>query len=112
MLEQDYLMRIFLQFAEIIRRSWTKARKERDPRAAADLLEDAVGEATDIDGGVLLSLSPESIARDVYKRQSEHHVRKHARQHGGRRRVERRADDGEHERHGDPAEQRFQVDAA
>ena len=38
MLEQDYLMRIFLQFAEIIRRSWTKARKERDPRAAADLL--------------------------------------------------------------------------
>ena len=62
MLEQDYLMRIFLQFAEIIRRSWTKARKERDPRAAADMLEDAVGEATDIDGGVLLSLSPESIA--------------------------------------------------
>ena len=45
MLEQDYLMRIFLQFAEIIRRSWTKARKERDPRAAADLLEDAVGES-------------------------------------------------------------------
>ena len=62
MLEQDYLMRIFLQFAEIIRRSWTKARKEKDPRAAADVLEDAVGEATDIDGGVLLSLSPESIA--------------------------------------------------
>ena len=62
MLEQDYLMRIFLQFAEIIRRSWTKARKEKDPRAAADMLEDAVGEATDIDGGVLLSLSPESIA--------------------------------------------------
>ena len=62
MLEQDYLMRIFLQFAEIIRRSWTKARKEKDPRAAADMLEDAVGEATEIDGGVLLSLSPESIA--------------------------------------------------
>ena len=60
MLEQDYLMRIFLQFAEIIRRSWTKARKEKDPRAAADMLEDAVGEATEIDGGVLLSLSPES----------------------------------------------------
>lgn len=62
MLTQDYLMRILLQFAEIVRRSWTKARKEHDPRAAADMLEDAVGEATDIDGGVLLSLSPESIA--------------------------------------------------
>lgn len=62
MLEQDYLMRIFLQFAEIVRRSWTKAKGERDPKAAADMLEDAVGEATDIDGGVLLSLAPESIA--------------------------------------------------
>ncbi len=62
MLEQDYLMRIVLQFAEMIRRSWTKARDERDPKGAADMLEDAVGEATDIDGGVLLSLAPESIA--------------------------------------------------
>lgn len=62
MLEQDYLMRILLQFAEIIRRSWTRADKERDPRRAADMLEDAVGEATDMDGGALLSLSPDSIA--------------------------------------------------
>lgn len=62
MLEQDYLMRIVLQFAEMIRRSWTKAHDERDPKSAADMLEDAVGEATDIDGGVLLSLAPESIA--------------------------------------------------
>ncbi|MEA5019215.1 MAG: hypothetical protein VB027_02495 [Gordonibacter sp.] len=62
MLSQDYLVRIMVQFAEIIRRSWMKANKERDPRGAADMLEDAVGEATDIDGGVLLSLSPESIA--------------------------------------------------
>ncbi|MEG0791789.1 MAG: hypothetical protein RSG23_09175 [Gordonibacter sp.] len=62
MLTQDYLVRIMVQFAEIIRRSWMRATKERDPRGAADMLEDAVGEATDIDGGVLLSLSPESIA--------------------------------------------------
>lgn len=62
MLEQDYLMRILLQFAEIIRRSWTRADKERDPRRAADMLEDAVGQATDMDGGALLSLSPDSIA--------------------------------------------------
>lgn len=62
MLEQDYLMRILLQFAEIIRRSWTKADKDRDPRRAADMLEDAIGNATDLDGGTLLSLSPDSIA--------------------------------------------------
>ncbi|BAK45242.1 hypothetical protein [Eggerthella sp. YY7918] len=62
MLEQDYLMRILLQYAEILRRSWFKARGERDPKGAADMLEDAVGEATDLDGSVLLSLSPESIA--------------------------------------------------
>lgn len=62
MLEQDYLMRIFLQFAEIIRRSWTKAEKDRDPRRAADMLEEAVGGAVDMDGGALLSLSPDSIA--------------------------------------------------
>ena len=63
MLEQDYLMRIILQYAEILRRSWFKAREEGDPKAAAAMLEDAVGEATDIDGTTLLSLSPDSVAR-------------------------------------------------
>ncbi|CAK7046417.1 MAG: hypothetical protein PEGG_01951 [Paraeggerthella hongkongensis] len=62
MLEQDYLMRIILQFAEIVRRSWTKAKDEHDPKRAADMLEDAVGQATDMDGAALLSLAPESIA--------------------------------------------------
>ncbi len=62
MLEQDYLMRILLQFAEIVRRSWTKAKDEHDPKRAADMLEDAVGDATDLDGAALLSLSPDSIA--------------------------------------------------
>ena len=62
MLEQDYLMRIFLQFAEILRRSWFKARDEHDPKAAADMLEAAVGDAVDIDGATLLSLAPESMA--------------------------------------------------
>ena len=65
MLEQDYLMRILLQFAEIIRRSWTKAEEERDPRRAADMLEDAVGEAVDMDGAALLSLAPDSVASVV-----------------------------------------------
>ncbi|WP_239442997.1 hypothetical protein [Gordonibacter sp. An230] len=65
MLERDYLMRILLQFAEVVRRSWTKAEKERDPRRAADMLEDAVGEAVDMDGEALLSLAPDSVASVV-----------------------------------------------
>ena len=42
MLEQDYLMRILLQFAEAIRRSWSRAVEDRDPRDAANMLERAV----------------------------------------------------------------------
>ncbi len=62
MLEQDYLVRLLMRFAEAIRRSMQKASGELDPRGAADMLEMAVGEATDIDGAALLSLAPESIA--------------------------------------------------
>lgn len=62
MFEQDYLMRIFLQLAEIIRRSWTRAGKEHDPQGAADMLEDAIGDAADMDADVLLTLSPDSVA--------------------------------------------------
>lgn len=62
MLHRDYLVDIFLRFAETIRRSWKRAQEEDDPEAAADVLEDMVGEATDMDGAVLLSLAPESIA--------------------------------------------------
>lgn len=62
MLEQDYLMRILLQFAEAIRRSWARSVEDRDPRDAANMLDRAIGDATDIDGATLLSLSPESIA--------------------------------------------------
>ncbi len=62
MFERDYLMNILLQYAEILRRSWFKARRESDPRGAAVMLEAAVGQATDIDGATLLSLSPESMA--------------------------------------------------
>ncbi len=62
MFEQDYLMRILVSFAEAIRRSMLKAAGEQDPTAAAGLLESAIGDAVDIDGEVLLSLAPESIA--------------------------------------------------
>ena len=62
MLEQDYLVRMLAQFAAAVRRSMERAQGERDPQGAADMLEAAVGEATDFDGATLLALSPDSIA--------------------------------------------------
>ena len=65
MLQQDYLVRMLMRLAEAIGKSLAKAKDDEDPEAAADLLEAAVGEATELDGAVLLSLSPESIASVV-----------------------------------------------
>ena len=62
MFERDYLMRVIALFAEAVRRSWIQAKEKDDPRGAADSLEAAIGDATDIDGAILLSLAPESIA--------------------------------------------------
>ena len=65
MFEQDYLVRLLSDFAAAIRRSIQRAEDRHDPSDAADaarMLESAVGNATDLDGGVLLSLSPGSIA--------------------------------------------------
>ena len=63
MLHRDYLVEQFIRFAEAIRLSWTKAKGEAaDPLDAAELLEAAVGNATNIDGATLLLLSPDSIA--------------------------------------------------
>lgn len=65
MLQQDYLVRMLMRLAEAISKSLAKAKDDEDPDAAAELLEAAVGEATELDGAVLLSLSPESIASVV-----------------------------------------------
>ena len=65
MFQQDYLMWLFMQLAEGIRKSIRRAIDEKDPEAAADMLEATVGEATELDGAVLLSLAPESIASVV-----------------------------------------------
>ncbi len=63
MLQRDYLVAQFQQFAEAIRLSIMKARGENpDPLAAADQLELALGSATSIDGATLLLLSPDTIA--------------------------------------------------
>lgn len=62
MFERDYLMRLILGYFKTIVIVIKQGEKEKDPEGAADLLEQAIGEATEIDGEVLLSLAPESIA--------------------------------------------------
>ena len=62
MFEQDYLMRIIAQLMGAIRRSMERAGGDENPEGAAQLLDLAVGDATDLDGEALLSLAPESLA--------------------------------------------------
>lgn len=62
MFERDYLMRMLMAFYEAITRSVRRAEDDDDPQEAADLLDEAVGNAVDMDGKALLSLAPESIA--------------------------------------------------
>ena len=62
MMEQDYLMRLLMQFFQAMARSWSQAKEHEDPIGAAESLEDAISNATDIDGSILLSLAPESIS--------------------------------------------------
>jgi hypothetical protein len=63
MLHRDYLVEQFMRFADAIRRSLEKSQGEPDNKlAAADMLEAAIGSATNIDGATLLLLSPDSIA--------------------------------------------------
>lgn len=62
MFEQDYLISMFVKFAEAIRLSMEKASGEERPAEAAEMIEGAIGAATDMDETVLLSLAPESIA--------------------------------------------------
>lgn len=60
MLQQDYLMRLLLQFVDGVNRSIERSR--RNPREAADSLEDALSRALDMDARIILGLAPESFA--------------------------------------------------
>ena len=62
MFERDYLMRIIMELGAAIRRSIDRSQVDHDPGDAAQMLDAAVGEATELDGAALLSLAPESIA--------------------------------------------------
>ena len=63
MFERDYLVRMLVEFAASIRRAMQRARDEEDLDGACMTLESSISSATDLDGEVLLSLSPESIAQ-------------------------------------------------
>lgn len=60
MLQQDYLMRLIMQFVDGIKRSMERGKQ--NPKEAADSLEDALTRALDMDADVLLGLAPESFA--------------------------------------------------
>lgn len=62
MFTQDYLMRMFLMLAGAIRESFQKAHGDDDPRAAAELLDASLEDATEMDGSLLLRMTPESMA--------------------------------------------------
>ncbi len=61
MLERDYLMRLILGYLHTIVSVVRRKDEEKDPEGAADLLEEAIGQATEIDAEVLLSLTPDSM---------------------------------------------------
>lgn len=60
MLQQDYLMRLIMQFVRGLRRSIEKGLV--DPSEAAESVEDAIAQALDLDAGVVLGLEPASFA--------------------------------------------------
>ncbi len=60
MLQQDYLMRLIMQFVRGLRRSMERGRV--DPADAAESVEDAIAQALDLDAGVVLGLHPQSFA--------------------------------------------------
>lgn len=62
MLTQDYLVRMLVDFAAGIMRSMQRRTEKRDPQGAAEMLEGAIGQSVDLDGDMLLSLAPDSIA--------------------------------------------------
>ena len=62
MLERDYLLRLLIELADAIRRSFERADNDNDPVGAAESLEAAIGSATELEGAILLSLAPESLA--------------------------------------------------
>lgn len=62
MLEQDYLIGRILLLLQAIRRVANRHGEQQSPQDCAESLESAIGQATDLDGSVLLALAPRSMA--------------------------------------------------
>ena len=63
MLKQDYLVRMFSDFARAIRLAVERSRgKDPDPDGTAEMLELQLDAAIDMDSSLLLNLTPESVA--------------------------------------------------
>jgi len=62
MLQQDYLLRMFVQLATAMRESLQRARGDHDPVTAAQMLDHTLEDATEMDGSLLLRMAPESMA--------------------------------------------------
>lgn len=71
MLQQDYLLRMFTALAVAIRESIMRAQGDEDPEGAAELLEAALDNATEIDGSLLLQMAPESFVMMVQLSQTD-----------------------------------------
>jgi hypothetical protein len=59
MLENDYLMRMILLFVRFLQQSL--GQRHKDPRQAAQDLEQQIADVVDIDPGLFFSLTPESM---------------------------------------------------
>lgn len=67
MFERDYLLRLIAELGAAIRHTLQQRQQlpDRNATDSAEMLEAAIGVATELDGVTLLSLSPESIAQVV-----------------------------------------------
>ena len=61
-MQRDYLMRYIQQFIEAIQRSMVRVEDQEDPEGAAEMLDEAIGNAADMDSALLLGFAPESMA--------------------------------------------------
>ncbi|MCL2632520.1 MAG: hypothetical protein FWD45_05500 [Coriobacteriia bacterium] len=59
MFENDYIMRMILQYLRFLRQALQQ--KHKDPREAAMDIEQQIGQAVNIDSSLLFSLSPDSM---------------------------------------------------
>lgn len=71
MLQQDYLLRMFTALAVAIRESMLRAQGDEDPEGAAELLEAALDNSTEIDGSLLLQMAPESFVAMIQLSQTD-----------------------------------------